>query len=309
MDTLVPAVANTAKNWVVDQITKRWHDLFWLKYNAGTVESFRQFYLWYNAKWKHDYPDLYANRWDSNMPKRGFKRAQMAKVGESKRKRPIPKCVRLEPSYAEGERSLLLKTRQLGSYTLSNIARGSLNTQRLLFTADISYIRLRFSIQNVYNGTTTEGTTPTFPLFCNVAILGHPEPITSVPTSDFYKVPGAIGFPYKSFDEAWDGIAHATNAINSDKYGIVWHTRFRLANANTSDGFGAGSYHTHKTIYRSFRINRRFNFTGDTGTSCETPLFLVFWVSGFNELSDTVERPACLIQFNTTTYFREPPQY
>ncbi len=88
--------------------------------------------------------------------------------------------------------------------------------------------------------------------------------------------PNLIGM---DFDEATTGIEYATLPINSERWNIVWHTRFKLGVTSTTGGYSSGELKNYRTLYRYIKINRHVHFPdfNNNYPSNDQEIFLVVW--------------------------------
>lgn len=81
------------------------------------------------------------------------------------------------------------------------------------------------------------------------------------------------------FDEATTGIEYATLPINSERWNIVWHTRFKLGVTSTTGGYSSGELKNYRTLYRYIKINRHVHFPDKNNNypSNDQEIFLAIW--------------------------------
>jgi len=63
-----------------------------------------------------------------------------------------------------------------------------------------------------------------------------------------------------------NGIHYATLPINSEKYNVIWHTRFKLGVTSTSAGYSSGELKNYRSLYRYFRINKPIEYPDNSST-------------------------------------------
>jgi len=63
-----------------------------------------------------------------------------------------------------------------------------------------------------------------------------------------------------------NGIHYATLPINTEKYNVIWHTRFKLGVTSTSAGYSSGELKNYRSLYRYFRINKTIEYPDNSST-------------------------------------------
>ena len=142
-----------------------------------------------------------------------------------------------------------------------------------------------------------------FPLLCNVAVIAlKGDADTPNLTSDFFRGYGSDR--NLNFGDGLESLDFHCKPINTDKYSVIKHMRFRLGSAagNESEGFHDLPNYTMNEFY--VPINRQLRYRGD-GT-CHTPFFLVHWCDEFQTPGGTPGQPVFDFSQNVTAYFKEP---
>lgn len=104
-----------------------------------------------------------------------------------------------------------------------------------------------------------------------------------------------------SFSTSLTGISMAHLPINTDIYNVIRHVRFNLAPGNPLSRGDS----VMKSMY--VKINRLITYNDDTDSSCENPIWLVWWMSAIEAgtLAPAVGG-ALNINFRTVVYFTDP---
>lgn len=76
-----------------------------------------------------------------------------------------------------------------------------------------------------------------------------------------------------NFGAAVSGISMAHNPINTDKWNVIRHHRWNLAQSNNF------TYRDSKMHTQYIKINRLFSYNDDSNSNPEQPLHLVYWFS------------------------------
>jgi len=146
-----------------------------------------------------------------------------------------------------------------------------------------------------------------FPLLCNVAVIALKGDADSPTLStDFFRGYGSDR--NLNFGDGLESLDFHCKPINTDKYTVVKHMRFKLGSAagNDSEGFHDLPNYAMKEFY--VPINRQLRYRGN-GT-CHTPFFLVHWCDEFQTPGGTPGQPVVDFAQNVTAYFKEPqPMY
>jgi len=238
--------------------------------------------------------------------KRTFKRKQLARAAEPRKRGVAP---------AKREAVHALKTlsnfngNELYTHNLTLVAQGDAINQRERQSIDVSGFRIRYYIKNTANTANEPGQPPNKPLLCNMAIVWQDG------KSQFYD--GRTHFfhhagvnRYTAFGGTGDSLTgwdKYTLPMNIEQGAVLWHTRFKLGNAQTSGNFGAGSQNTWRTISRYIKIKRRVMFHGPAVTDFEGSFWLLVWCNHIDQTPiDGTNANTFQLLGETQLYFRDP---
>lgn len=280
------------------------------KTSLGKAESLREFGQWYNNKWKRDYPMAYGNRY-------GSKRRRLMVTGRSRaRKRTyaaVKKMYRAKKNGSAFSRTnigkrvgestgkhwailadwQLLASRTLAKFELTQISRTAGNTINLR-QRDIVNLRgfaINFDFQCL--GTNFQ--------YVNMAVLSSKED-NDVNVTDFFRSGGLGTTRYLDFDNALSSLQFAHLGINSDKYTILLHKRWKV-NRSTR-GTGSADWRTYK---RYLKVNRQIQYDSEIASSCLDKIFLVIWTDlPGNTQTATPTADMLTYGVHVTTVFKEP---
>lgn len=81
------------------------------------------------------------------------------------------------------------------------------------------------------------------------------------------------------FDEPTTGIEYATLPLNTARWNVVWHTRFKLGVTSTTGGYSSGELKNYRTLYRYIKINRHIHFPDKDNNypSNDQEIYLCVW--------------------------------
>jgi len=94
---------------------------------------------------------------------------------------------------------------------------------------------------------------------------------------------------------ALSGISYATLPINTDEFGVIWHTRFKLGVPSTSLGFSSGELKNYRSLYRYIPINRDLQYYDrNNGTTALEKIWMLVWCAGMFEVAGGATVPGAL---------------
>lgn len=222
-------------------------------------------------------PMLYKDsKWAARRIGRGVKRgARYLKTRRSAKRRKVsqPKVgepmrlshVKRDDTFTQD--ALLIDTRTLYVNELTAIPGGPLEDDRERTLINVKGIELTYHFAN------KDGQ----PHFLNVAVVAPKHTSSGVTVTDFFR--GASGNRGTDFAITMSALELHYTPINTDKYTIIRHTRHQLgaqqdAVALYNSDAGPGNWLSKK---QWIPINRQLRYDSQLSTSCNTPIYLVYW--------------------------------
>lgn len=143
----------------------------------------------------------------------------------------------------------------------------------------------------------------TVPLYFNWCIL-IPKGDDSIGTTDFFRDFGTSrGI---AFGTALTSNDFHCRPINSDKYVVVQHKRYRLA-PNGNVNYSAGSSNSYMNLDRYVKLKRQFRFDTGFASPQGKNIFVVYWFDQFLSPGGTAPAAGQVnINRRNILYFREP---
>lgn len=184
---------------------------------------------------------------------------------------------------------LVLGTKELDDQDLTNIQTTGGIDGRTNESVRIKGYRIRFHFVNNLLS----------PLIVNVAMVIPRQQTADFKTSFFRQLGLSSTGPVEKgidFDStSLSGIMYATLPINTDEFGVIWHTRFKLGVPSTSLGFSSGELKNYRSLYRYIPINRDLQWRdrNDSGSALEKVWMLV-WCAGMFEVAAGASVPGAL---------------
>lgn len=239
-----------------------------------------------------------------NMAKYAYKRRRRAVYRMRKRRRFSPPNPSSGTATSKRHQIRLdaggtaIGTRSLISENLAAIPHSTANTidERQRNILNLRGTKLCFEVTNNTDD----------PLYFNCAVI-VPKLSSAVTTTDFFR--GSTGERAEDFGVALTGLQFHCLPINSDKYHILWHKRYKLRPLNNSTGTQrATSGSNYMNIEKYIKYKRQIRFTGNSDTNAEGGApFLVFWGARFDTASGTaVTAGGFTVQRRFISYFKEP---
>ena len=219
---------------------------------------------------------LYAGykdaKWAARRIQRAFRKRRATKkrklnTGAASRVGEAPRVFNSKREQNSSITNVLQDTRTLYQWELTQLAAGTnREDQRSRHLINCKGFQIAFHVFNLHNE----------PFYLNIAVIApkHSNELTII---DFFRgVDGARG---NDFDTSLSALEMHFHPINTDKYTILKHDRTTVgprvdSNSYNSDT-GFASY-----ITRNFWIpvKRQLRYDNTLGTSCTTPIFLVYWM-------------------------------
>lgn len=111
------------------------------------------------------------------------------------------------------------------------------------------------------------------------------------------------------FQEPTTGVEYATLPLNTERFNVIWHTRFKLGVTSTTGGYSSGELKNYRTLYRYIKINRHIHFPDSTNNfpSNDQQIYLVIWGCPLDydrSLEPTAVEDALKISSNCVMVFR-----
>lgn len=155
------------------------------------------------------------------------------------------------------------------------------------------------------------------PQVCHVAIIRPKEGQSPINQIDFETAffkrmglgSGGQTLTGIDFTELATGIEYATMPINTQRWNIVWHTRFKLGVTSTTGGYSSGELKNYRTLYRYININRMINFpdANNNYPANDEQMYLAIWACplDYNAASEPVPTEDALkISTNVVCVFK-----
>jgi len=198
-----------------------------------------------------------------------------------------------------------LATKTLASQLITAISQGDDRDDRERGVVHLKGINIRFTFRN----------TDDVPKFCNIGLVNPKSPYPS--TGSNLPFSNTNFFAVRGRDQRLNvdmgasgltGLDYGTLPISTDTHNVIWHMRFRLgvrpqsaADPFTS-GVGAANY---RQLSRYIKIPRKLSWTDSSSTSCNAPIFLVWWVSNWEEGVGSPIATSMVYTCRVLTYFRD----
>jgi len=111
-------------------------------------------------------------------------------------------------------------------------------------------------------------------------------------------------------DTQLNGVLYATLPINTDRWDVIQHTRFKLGCISTTGGYSSGELKNYRSLYRYVKINKIIEFPdGNTNfPSIDQQFYQVIWACPFDYSGTTeTEIPDALtVLTNVVSVFTRP---
>lgn len=136
---------------------------------------------------------------------------------------------------------------------------------------------------------------------CNVAAISPIGLASTASATDFFRYLGANNEREISFSTSLTFMEMHKLPINTDKWTVLWHERFDLL--PKSSGFTPFK----QSIDKYIPLNRALTFSSEGVSSCQDPVYLVYWYDIYPSTSGTLSTASAVhVQQFNVTYFREP---
>jgi len=104
-----------------------------------------------------------------------------------------------------------------------------------------------------------------------------------------------------------NGVTLATLPINSERWNILQHSRFKLGVISTTGGYSSGELKNYRSMYRYVKINRQIDFDDATSNfpRPDQRVYMLTWAAPMDwEVSQGIIDEALLVMLNVTCVFR-----
>lgn len=200
------------------------------------------------------------------------------------------------------ETQMIVQTRTLYRHELNTLPRdlGSIdNSSRFRDIVNVRGWKICMEIAN----------TASIPIYLNVAVLSSKQQQIGENANgdnfepDFFRDEGQRGVDF--VDPNLSSIDYHCRPINSDKFVILKHKRYRLAN-DTGSNYQSGASNSYKNINWWIPCRRQIRYEDGKETPETGEVKLVYWTDRF--LSGVQQLPSTTAQLNLRciTYFKEP---
>lgn len=138
---------------------------------------------------------------------------------------------------------------------------------------------------------------------CNIAVVGLKAGVGAVSVTDFFR--GNSDNRGKDFSVALNQTEFHCLPLNSDKFVVLTHKRFKLA--ATDNAPSSNQISQWKDLQFYIPIKRQLRYTSDTGTSGISTVHMMYWFDNFQTNAGiTAAANQVNIQRKWIAYFREP---
>jgi len=82
-------------------------------------------------------------------------------------------------------------------------------------------------------------------------------------------------------DAQLNGVLHATLPINTERWDVLNHLRFKLGTISTTGGYSSGELKNYRSLYRYVKINKVIDFPDGTSQfpSIDQQIYMVMWAA------------------------------
>jgi len=99
------------------------------------------------------------------------------------------------------------------------------------------------------------------------------------------------------------------HAINPDDYHILYHARFILGPAASSNGENAGYKPSFKRVTKYIKMNRAITYQAQEGSSAtDGKVSVAYWFGLVGSNEGTTQTATCAVHERAVMYFKEPKQ-
>lgn len=194
--------------------------------------------------------------------------------------------------------AVVVDTRSLSNSSLTDITKIDTIDGRERHNIQLGGYRIKGEIRNKLAS----------PLYVNIALLSNRDLGGGSAADEFFRHDGSVRSI--DFSDALSAIEIHGNPINTDKFAILKHSRYRL-NANAQDAIGTvqeGSGHHYMNIDWYHKINRNLQYDGDAGSSVDATsnIQLVYWCDEFGAAAGSPAIPtACEFNWKVVAYHHD----
>lgn len=221
---------------------------------------------------------------------RAYRRATIKNIGVSKVESEHNQSRLIQIGPTDPLNALSLHSRTLYGADITNIPPATVSSigsnvmniaARLLGTVKIVGLKYRFIIRNNL----------TAPVWFNYALISFKNSIPALNSIDYpgepYTVPtlatdGFFRYNGQSRDENFDNSLPSSiinfNPISSDQYVVHMHKRRMFGPLNATTEYNVADKHNYGVISGYFPINRIVRYNDDIFDTCETPVYLLYWL-------------------------------
>jgi len=186
-------------------------------------------------------------------------------------------------------------TRVLYQYGLTDIDQGTAINQRERRMVNLRGFKICMEVKNI----------ATTPLYLNVAILSPKDGAADVTTSDFFR--GAGANRGRDFGIGLNSNEFHCLPINSDRYTILKHKRYRLVPGNTPSDTASLNGYSYMNLDWWVPLKRQIRYDADTGQPESGKVYMVYWADNFSTAGGSAVNPAqMVVTRRVVTYFKEP---
>jgi len=302
----------------------RVENLLRAKVGLSALESGREFYNWYENKWKTNYPDLYRNRWKPSPTMRYYKRSaaprgrfakrrmRRRRLPSRKRKRSeifskgrigqkigtsVPKVYRT--NYSDNS---ALATRTLYGSVINDVPHSANNdiNERQRNVVNCRGFNVYVQIKNTTSIAETFNLALVVPRFCQETTEG------TLPTLDFFRDP-TTDTRGVDFASALPNIAFSKFGINPDKYIVLKHKRYLLNAGVTGGSTTDEDGKNYRNIEWYVPLKRQLRYRDVAFDDMYQHVWVVYWLDHFQNVGGSLpiaNQANCSLITNMV--FREP---
>jgi len=107
-------------------------------------------------------------------------------------------------------------------------------------------------------------------------------------------------------DTVQNGLLLATLPINTERWDVIQHTRFKLGVISTTGGYSSGELKNYRSLYRYVKINKQIDFPDATSNlpRPDQQIYMLTWAAPLDwEVSQGLIEDALLIMQNVCCVF------
>lgn len=186
-------------------------------------------------------------------------------------------------------------TRTLYSASLTDIARGTDIDKRNEDDIQIAGYRIKGEIGNINAGA----------LYVNVALVSHRDSGNTL-THEFFRHDGTVRSV--DFGTALSAIEIAGNPLNTDKFAVLKHRRYRLNGNPVTAGYSEGSGKSYMDIdwYQPINRNIQYDTSASTNVDASSNIYLLYWMDLWGATAGaSIEPTVAMVNWKVVAYHHD----